>query len=154
MEPFLCWKDSAGKWRWAPDLDCTSFLPLTSCGVGPTTPPLDLSSHLTSRDNDSSVNSLFLRGWNKTMCKIKFFRDLKTSCECVLAEEKIKAYLYSTHFWIRKFRVTGGIFIFSPNLSQSFGRQRMPWSMHVWLNCWLPTLSLIWLFIPWINPQW
>lgn len=41
--------------------------------------PLHLSSHLTSQDNDSRLNTLFWRGGNKIACKTKSFSDLKTS---------------------------------------------------------------------------
>lgn len=56
---------------------------------GQITSPPHLFSHLINQNNDSPLNSLFLRGWNKITCKIKYFRDLKTSSECGLVENNI-----------------------------------------------------------------
>ena len=89
LELFLYCKDSAWKWRWVSDTDSASvfaFKCLWSSGqiLSP-----QLSSYVTHQDNDSPLNSLFLRGWNKITCKIKSFSDLKTSSERVLVENKI-----------------------------------------------------------------
>lgn len=81
----LCSKDRAGNQGEHPTWNLRFFL------LWKITPLLHLCSHLTNQDNDSRLNTLFLRGWNKIMCKIKYLRDLKASSECASVEDKIGA---------------------------------------------------------------
>lgn len=128
LELFLYCKDSAWKWRWVSDTDSASvfaFKCLWSSGqiISP-----QLSSYVTHQDNDSPLNSLFLRGWNKIACKIKSFSDLKTSSERVLVENKIVVLTCICPFFgDEELWDPDGAFIFASDGSWDFGRKSMLW---------------------------
>lgn len=115
---------------------------------GQITSPPHLFSHLINQNNDSPLNSLFLRGWNKITCKIKYFRDLKTSSECGLVENNVGVLTFLHPFFgDEEPWDTSGIFILASSGSWNFGRYKMLWGMNSWLNGWLAAFNVIWLFI-------